>query len=222
MLTDRHQARRPLPELVAAAVAGGVRWVLLREKDLPRAGRMALATELRPILAEVGGTLTVAGPDALGGTAVHLAATDPLPPTPLPLVGRSRLPLVGRSCYNRAELAALTREDYCSLSPVYPTTSKPGYGPALGPDGLAELIRCSPVPVLALGGIGTPQQIVDCLAAGAAGVAVLGALMRAADPAETAAALLAQVTGPDSRPAADHRSAGTEISGPELRPTAPT
>ncbi len=47
-------ARRPLVEVVAAAVAGGVRWVVLREKDLPRAERAALAAELRAILADGG------------------------------------------------------------------------------------------------------------------------------------------------------------------------
>ena len=50
-------------------MAGGVRWVVLREKDLPRAERVALAGDLRAILAEAGGTLIVAGPDPLGGDA---------------------------------------------------------------------------------------------------------------------------------------------------------
>ena len=199
VLTDRHQARRPLPEVVAGAVAGGVRWVILREKDLPRPERVALAAQLRPILSAVGGTLIMAGPDPLGGTAVHLAAADPGP-------SGGGTSLIGRSCHNRAELARLTTEDYATLSPVYLTSSKPGYGPPFGPDNLAGLIRDSPVPVLALGGIGSPQQVAGCLAAGAAGVAVLGAVMRADDPAEAAATLLAQAVPPDAghaRPGAD-------------------
>ncbi|PWU52066.1 thiamine phosphate synthase [Micromonospora globispora] len=182
VLTDRWQARRPLPEVVAAAVAGGARCVVLREKDLPRAERAGLAGELRPILAEVGGELIVAGPDPLGGDAVHLPAAGPYPPP--------RLGLVGRSCHDAAELGRLTTEDYVTLSPVFPTPSKPGYGPPLGVDGLAGLVRLSPVPVLALGGISTPAQVAAALRAGAAGVAVLGAVMRAGDPAEAAAGLL--------------------------------
>ena len=77
VVTDRRQARAPLAEVVDAAVAGGARWVLLREKDLPAADRAALAARLRAVLAPVGGTLTVAGPDPLGGSGVHLAAADP-------------------------------------------------------------------------------------------------------------------------------------------------
>ncbi|WP_376787322.1 thiamine phosphate synthase [Micromonospora halotolerans] len=183
LLTDRRLARGPLAEVVAAAVAGGVRWVVLREKDLPRAERMVLAAELRALLGRSGGALVVAGPDPLGGDAVHLPAAGPYPP---PAAG-----LVGRSCHDATELARLTTEDYATLSPVFPTRTKPGYGPPLHPAGLRELIAASPVPVLALGGVETPEQVQECGAAGAAGVAVLGALMRADDPAGIAAALTA-------------------------------
>ncbi len=181
VLTDRWQARGTLVDVVAGAVAGGVRWVVLREKDLPRAERAALATDLRAVLDEAGGTLVVAGPDPLDGDAVHLPSAGPYPPP--------RLGLVGRSCHHRAELARLSTEDYATLSPVFPTSSKPGYGPPLHPAGLAELITASPVPVLALGGIATPDHVHACIRAGAAGVAVLGAVMRADDPTEAAATL---------------------------------
>ncbi|GHJ51043.1 hypothetical protein Nm8I071_03500 [Nonomuraea sp. TT08I-71] len=181
LLTDRWQARRPLIAVVAAAVAGGVRWVVLREKDLSRAERAALAAELRVILADAGGRLVVAGPDPLDGDAVHLPAAGPYPP---PAAG-----LVGRSCHDAAELARLTTEDYVTLSPVFPTRTKPGYGPPLHPAGLRELIAASRVPVLALGGIETPEQVRECVEAGAAGVAVLGAIMRAEDPTAVAATL---------------------------------
>ncbi|WP_410815076.1 thiamine phosphate synthase [Micromonospora sp. 067-2] len=181
LLTDRQVARGPLDRVVAAAVAGGVRWVVLREKDLPRAERVALAADLRGILADVGGTLIVAGPDPLDGAAVHLAAAGPYPPP--------THPLVGRSCHDQTELHRLTTEHYATLSPVYPTRTKPGYGPPLGPNGLHRLIEVSTVPTLALGGIETPEHVTACVEAGATGVAVLGALMRAENPIETAATL---------------------------------
>ncbi|MER7165859.1 thiamine phosphate synthase [Micromonospora sp. NPDC000207] len=186
VLTGRVDAPNGVERAVAGAVAGGVRWVVLRERDLPRAERAALAVELRAILAEVDGTLIVAGPDPLDGDAVHLPARGPYPP---PTVG-----LVGRSCHDAAELARLTTEDYVTLSPVWPTDTKPGHGPPLHPDGLARLVGRSPVPVLALGGVTTPGRVSAAVAAGAAGVAVLGAIMRAGDPAETATALTAAFT----------------------------
>jgi thiamine-phosphate diphosphorylase len=174
LLTDRRQARRPLVEVVEAAACGGVRRVVLREKDMDPGERAALAAALRAVLADAGGQLIVAGADPLGGGAVHLAAAGPYPPPDLPLVGRS--------CHDEAELSRLSTEHYAMVSPVFPTPSKPGYGPPLGLDGLARLAARSPVPVLALGGI-TPDNAAGCLAAGAAGVAVMGAVMRADDPA---------------------------------------
>lgn len=202
VLTDRRQANAPLPEVVAAAVAGGARWVLLREKDLPRVARLALAEQLRSVLAPAGGRLIVAGPDPLGGDAIHLSA-DCMVGGGGDIVGRSchhagerqqcgpgalATPgIVGRSCHHAEELDQLNTEDYVTLSPVFPSASKPGYGPPLGLAGLRALCRRTDRPVLALGGIETPAQAAACVAAGAAGVAVMGAVMRAADPAAVTA-----------------------------------
>ncbi|MET8466818.1 thiamine phosphate synthase [Micromonospora zamorensis] len=207
LLTDRLVARSGLDRVVAGAVAGGVRWVVLREKDLPRAERAALAVELRAIVADVGGTLVVAGPDPLGGDAVHLPAAGPYPPP--------THSLVGRSCHNEAELNRLTTEHYATVSPVWPTKTKPGYGPPLGPAGLRKLIRTSNVPVLALGGVETPEQVTACVKAGAVGVAVLGAIMRAPDPTETAASLTSAYVEAVTPVLTQTRRGVTHISTPQ-------
>lgn len=69
-----------------------------------------------------------------------------------------------------------------TLSPVWETASKPGYGPALGVEGLAAAVAAVPgLPVYALGGIG-PGRVAACVEAGAVGVAVMGAVMGAVDP----------------------------------------
>ncbi|MEV4274728.1 thiamine phosphate synthase [Actinoplanes xinjiangensis] len=170
VLTDRRSASGPLIEVVRQAVRGGAAWVILRERDLSYGDRAALASRLRSVVP--GNRLIIAGPDPLGGTAVHLSGSDPLP---------SGTVLTGRSWHGTEDLSSV---DYVTLSPVYPTSSKPGYGPALGATGAAELR--APVPWLALGGIGTAAQAAECAAAGAAGIAVMGALMRSRDPERTA------------------------------------
>jgi thiamine-phosphate pyrophosphorylase len=177
---------RPVLDVVAAAVAGGARAVLLRDKQLPRAQRIAVGRQLRALLDPVGGLLLVASDVAVAADpgvradAVHLAAADPWP------TGWDRP--VGRSCHDRDDVARAAAEGcaYATLSPVFSPTSKPGYGPPLGPDALRDL----PLPVLALGGI-EPGTVAACRRAGASGVAVLGAIMGAADPGAVAAALLA-------------------------------
>jgi thiamine-phosphate pyrophosphorylase len=188
VVTDRRQARVPLPEVISAAVAGGARWVLLREKDLPRTERLALAGLLRTVIAGAA-RLIVAGPDPLDGDAVHLAAADP------PGLRPEGVTLVGRSCHDSDELARLASEDYATVSPVFTSDSKPGYGPPLGSGGLRALCRRSRRPVVALGGVQQPEQAAECVAAGAAGVAVMGAVMRSPDPAAAVAAFREAVGG---------------------------
>ncbi len=137
VLTDRRICSRPLPDVVSAAVEGGARAVVLREKDLPDAERRRLADALRALLAPVDGLLVLAGP-RLPGRAVHLAAADALP-SPRP-------PLVGRSCHGAAEVAAAAAQrcDLVTVSPLRETATKPGYGPPLGLGGLAALAALVP------------------------------------------------------------------------------
>jgi thiamine-phosphate diphosphorylase len=195
VLTDRHQARRPLGDVVRAAVDGGARLIVLREKDLPDGARAALAARLHAVLAPVGGRLLLAGRTA-GPDGQHLAAADPWP-LPGPAGPASVGGVIGRSCHNAAELAAAAGEGaaYATLSPVFASKSKPGYGPPLGLSLFAELCAGAQLPVYALGGIESAQHARSCRAAGAAGVAVMGAVMRADDPAEVVAELVAGGSG---------------------------
>jgi thiamine-phosphate pyrophosphorylase len=78
--------------------------------------------------------------------------------------------------------------------PAFETASKPGYGPEIGRKGLAEIARVARVPVLAIGGINA-ARLGELIAAGAAGVAVMGGVMRAADPVREIAALIATLEG---------------------------
>jgi thiamine-phosphate pyrophosphorylase len=197
VLTDRRSAAGPLDEVVQQAVRGGAAWIILRERDLPYAERAALAQRLRSLLPP--GRLIVAGPDPLGGTAVHLAAADPLP---------AGIPLVGRSWHGVEDVSGV---DYVTLSPIFPTSSKPGYGPALGVTGAAE--TRAPVPWLALGGVDSASRAASCAGAGAAGIAVMGAVMRAADPEAMARELAAAFAGGRADRSGDPQPARVRVEG---------
>ena len=178
VLTDRFRCTRRLTDVIGTAVDCGARAVVLREKDLAEAERRDLAEELRAMLEPVGGVLICAG---RCGEAVHLSAADAFPDV--------RPSMVGRSCHCAAEVTQAAAEgcDYVTVSPVFLTASKPGYGPALDVDGLARLARHAPA-AYALGGV-QPADVGACLAAGAYGVAVMGPVM--ADPRLVAAYLSA-------------------------------
>ena len=76
-----------------------------------------------------------------------------------------------------------------TLSPIFLTSSKPGYGPPLGVGALGVAARAG-VAVVALGGV-TADVARPCLDAGATGVAVMGDIMRSDDPGRSVGGLLA-------------------------------
>jgi thiamine-phosphate pyrophosphorylase len=200
LISDRTQARRSLAELAEAAFAGGCRWFSLREKDLPPGERRRLLAALVELGHRRGAVVTVhedvAAVKATGADGVHLpGGVDPA-------MARARLPdvLIGASAHSPDEAAALLQAgaDYVTLSPVFASLSKPGYGPALGLAGLAEAAARARGAVIALGGV-TPENAASCLAAGARGIAVMGGVMRAADVSSVVARLLRAFSAPPGR-----------------------
>ena len=198
LVTDRTQARRPLEEIVARACAAGCRWVSVREKDLPGDDQIALARSLMPIARDHGARLTLHGDAdlarATGLDGVHLSADSDA------AAARATLgpdALIGKSIHSAAEAAALDPSvvDYAIAGPAFLTASKPGYGPALGPDGISAICRAARVPIVAIGGI-EPENVAEVTAAGAAGIAAMGSVMRAQNPHRRIEDLLAALANP--------------------------
>jgi thiamine-phosphate pyrophosphorylase len=208
VISDRSQAKRPLVEIAAAAFRGGCRWFSLREKDLPAAERRELLRALVALGHDFGATVSIHEDidDAVasGADGVHLPGGSD------PAAARRRLPegLIGVSAHLPGEAAAQLKAggDYATLSPIFLTRSKPGYGPAVGLATLAEAARLAPDRIVALGGIDA-GNIAPCLAAGAHGIAVMGEVMRAADPETTVRQLLAALIKVNASREGDHRAA---------------
>ncbi|MEE8444634.1 MAG: thiamine phosphate synthase [Alphaproteobacteria bacterium] len=179
-------------EIAESALAGGCRWISLREKQLAPADRLALLRQLLELAEPFGAVITVhADVEAArraGAAGVHLPAGNE--------AGAARRALgpdalIGLSTHDEDEISRAARDgaDYVTFSPIFTSPGKPGYGPALGIEALREAAR-SGLPILALGGV-TAETAPDCLEAGARGVAVMGAIAAAADPAAAAAGLIA-------------------------------
>jgi thiamine-phosphate pyrophosphorylase len=202
VVTDRHQARLPLAEIVRATLAAGCRWVSVREKDLSEDDQIALASTLFPIARRHGARLTLHGDAALakacGSDGVHLPAGGD-PAAARKMLGPGKLIGVSLHTVTEAEAIDPTVVDYAIAGPAFETPSKPGYGPEIGHKGLAEIARAAPVPILAIGGLNATRAA-EVLAVGPAGIAVMGSIMRAVDPGQEVKALLAIVTGAHPRP----------------------
>jgi thiamine-phosphate pyrophosphorylase len=193
VITDRHQARLPLEEIAEAVFAAGCRWLSVREKDLPADDRLGLLGRICGVAVRWGAVVGVHGDlrtaCAISGVALHLPAGASAGVARASL-GAERL--IGRSVHAGDLLAGpeMAGLDYVTLSPVFASASKPGYGPALGLPGLAAAVREAAVPVIALGGVRNSEDVRRCLEAAAAGVAVIGEVMRAADPGRVVAGMV--------------------------------
>ncbi|RUP11464.1 MAG: thiamine phosphate synthase [Methylobacterium sp.] len=204
-VTDRHGHPRPLAETVQAILDGGGRWIWFRDRDLETDARRRLGEAVAERVRAAKGVLTVGGDvalaRALGADGVHLGGGSGLEAIAAARAALGERALIGVSAHATHEVAqaASAGADYATLSPIYATASKPGYGPALGLAGLAAACDRE-LPIVALGGLDA-DRIDGCRAAGAAAVAVMGGLMRACEPAKAAQALLKAWSSADRAPA---------------------
>lgn len=177
---------------LAAAVAAGVDWVQVRDRELEGAALLELAERTAAVT-----RAAAAGRDvrvlvnrradvalAMQADGLHLGFDG------MPLAAARRLlgeaALLGVSCHAPQEVEAAQGADYALLAPIFPPLSKPAERPALGPAALRRAAGARPL--LAQGGI-EAANAGRCLAAGAAGVAVTGAILGQEDAGAAAAAL---------------------------------
>jgi thiamine-phosphate pyrophosphorylase len=185
-ITDREQADRPLDEVVAGLAASRT-WVLFRDRDMDAAERWVQARHLREVTRAHGAPMSVSADPVLaaeiGAEGVHLQRCDEIAEA-RSLLGPSIW--IGLSAHSLGDVdtARAAGADYVTLSPIFRSPSKPGYGPPLGVGALAQAQSIG-LPVFALAGV-TPELAETCTAAGAYGVAVMGPFMQAADPARLA------------------------------------
>lgn len=190
VITDRLQARHSIEVIAEAVGQAGGRWLMLRDKDLEPLQRRSLAARLGEIARRHGMHLSVNRDVALAAeyaASVHLQSAAEVD------AARQRLgpsALIGVSAHGLDDVAAAAAAgaDYATLSPIFPTSSKPGYGPALGVAAIGPAASLG-VSVIALGGV-TADLVRPCLDAGAAGVAVMGEIMRSDNPGRTVGGLL--------------------------------
>lgn len=194
VITDRELARpREVAEVVAAALRAGAPAVQLREKALPPrdtvplARRLRAETEVARALFFVNDRLDLAL--AVGADGVHLGPND------LPVSAARRIAppgfLIGYSADDpgAARTAVADGADYIGCGAVFPTSTKKDAGRAVGLAGLARVVEAVDAPVVAIGGIATASAA-GVFRAGAAGCAVVGAVMAARDPGHVVNGLL--------------------------------
>ncbi len=190
IITNRHLcAPKPLLTVVSEILDVGVKAIQLREKDLDDVALFKLAKPISDLCRTNNAHLfintNIKVAVDIGAAGIHLPDTDIC----VDIVKAESDSDVLIGCSIHGVDAAKKREaegaDFITHSPIYPTATKPQYGPAVGVGNLAKLVKQVNLPVFALGGI-TSARVGECLEAGASGVAVMSGVMSPIDTAQRA------------------------------------
>ncbi len=180
-------------DITRTVLAAGAPLVQVRTKDVTDRVRLAHTAEIldaaRPARAACLVNDRVDLALALGADGVHLGDDD----LPVDLARRllGEHALIGTTCRNpeAARRAVDAGASYLGVGPTYATATKIGLPEPMGPAGVEAIARAASIPVIAIAGV-TARHVHELLDAGAWGVAVVGAVYDAADPAGAVAELL--------------------------------
>lgn len=198
LVADPEQSLGDFAAQVEDALRGGVTMVQLRAKQLSDRGLYTAAVELRELCRRyeaaffVNDRVDVAL--AAGADGVHLGVDD------LPIEAARRIVpddfVIGYSpeTNDQAARAKERGAHYLGVGPVYETATKADAGPEIGLQLLSKRVHLSGMPVIGIGGV-TAERAPEVIAAGACGVAVISAILKAGDARAAASRLRDAVDG---------------------------
>ncbi len=185
-------AGRSTQDVVRAALAGGVRLIQLREKELPLRAYVTLAEELRDLTAQAGALLIINDRVdvalTVGADGVHLGQDD----FPVPAARRLAPDLIIGASTHSIEDARRAQDEgasYLNIGPVFPTGTKRWEGEFLGVEGVKRIARVTKIPFTVMGGI-KKEHFSELVRAGARTLALVTAVTAADDPQRAAHELL--------------------------------
>jgi len=192
---------RPLVEVLTAATEAGAALFQYRNKTASMKEAYAEALALRQAAAKAGALFIVNDRCdlalAVDADGVHLGQGD----LPLDLARKVMGPdkLIGISTHDPDQVRKATagKPDYLGFGPIFKPGSKQDHDPVVGLEGLRAVCRLTPLPIFAIGGIQI-DRVGGVMKMGADGVAVISAILKAADIREAVRDFLAQMPTPTS------------------------
>jgi thiamine-phosphate pyrophosphorylase len=180
LVTDRDLSLgRPLENIVADAVAGGVTIVQLREKDAPTGEFVALARRLMQMLKPLNIPLIINDRVdvalAVDADGVHIGQSDMAYEDVRRLLGKEKI--IGLSVENFKDIEVANRldVDYVGISPVFGTQTKTDTAEPFGLEGLRKAVAMSIHPTVAIGGM-NKDTAADVMQTGCDGIAVVSGI----------------------------------------------
>ena len=198
LVTDRHQTKgRPLVPLLQRVLTAAAPAIQLRERDLSARELVTLAVGVQAVTASrrsqllINDRIDVAL--ALEGVGVHLRNNSLPVSVARQVLGTQRLLGISVHAVEEAVQVESQGADYIVLGPIYETPSKQMFGPPLGIHTLERACRLVRLPIIGIGGV-TAARAREMRRAGAFGVAVITAVLGAADVESATRELLDAVT----------------------------
>lgn len=197
LVTDRTQTQgRDLLWVLERALEGGVKAIQLREKDLGGRDLFRLAERTRRLCQDYRAALFVNDRIdvalAVDADGVQLGKTSAPLKTARELLGPEKLLGASTHSLHESQQAEKCGADFVLFGPVYFTPSKAAYGAPQGKTALKEIVEKISLPVYAIGGIKL-HNLQEVKSTGIHGVALISAVMSAADPMDAAVRLLSDL-----------------------------
>ncbi|NKK54705.1 thiamine phosphate synthase [Rhizobium leguminosarum bv. viciae] len=183
-------------ETARLAVAGGATIVQLRDKHAGTIGMIETGRALKKALDGTGALLIVnddvEAAIAIGADGLHIGQEDMDAMRARTLIGPDMI--LGLSVENEALAGAVDPDliDYTGVGPVFATPTKADHKEPIGFDGLARLVKASPVPSVAIGGL-KADHVAQVFAAGAKGLAVVSAICGTPEPEAATRRIAAEI-----------------------------
>ena len=197
VITDRRLSQgRSHQEVASAAIAGGAHVIQFRDKEMSARELIQVGEELRELTKKAGVPFIINDRVdvalAVEADGVHLGQEDMPIKLARRLLGEGKI--IGVSATSLAEALEAEAEgaDYLGVGPIFATDTKPDAAPPTGLEGLTEVVRRVSIPVVAIGGINR-DNVEEVMAAGAAGVAVISAVVAKEDIRQATSELLAKI-----------------------------
>jgi len=186
LVTDRGMTQgRDLLWVLQQALDGGVKGIQLREKDLVGRELFFLAEAARKLTQRYHALLLINDRIdialAVDADGVHLSTASIPIESARALLGRQQLLGASTHSLEEAQEAERSGADFVVFGPVYFTPSKASYGSPQGLAALKKVVEKLSLPIYAIGGIKL-ENIADTRRTGVRGVALISAVMSAADP----------------------------------------
>lgn len=192
---------RSLLDVVRVAATAGVKLFQYRNKAASMKTAYTEALPLRELAHELGALFVVNDRCdlalAVDADGVHLGQGD----LPLNLARQEMGPdkLIGISTHSREQVVAATAggPDYLGFGPIFTPGSKLDHDPVVGLQGLRTIRPLTALPIFAIGGI-TADRAEEVIRAGADGVAVISAILKAPDISQAVTDFVLRLSIPTS------------------------